>query len=44
MTDENAPTARELRPDTLRFCPLCGAAVERRGVAHDMREFPVCTG
>ena len=44
MTDGNAPTARELRPDTLRFCPLCGTAVERRVVAHDMREYPVCTG
>ena len=35
---------RELRPDTLRFCPLCGAAVVRRVVAQDMREYPVCSG
>jgi len=35
---------RELRPDTVRFCPLCGAPVERRVVARDMREYPVCGG
>jgi len=35
---------RELRPDTLRFCPLCGAAVVRRIVSRDMREYPVCSG
>jgi ADP-ribose pyrophosphatase YjhB (NUDIX family) len=34
---------RELRPDTLRFCPLCGAGVERRVVSRDMREYPVCS-
>jgi ADP-ribose pyrophosphatase YjhB (NUDIX family) len=32
----------ELNPDTLRFCPLCGASVERRVVSRDMREHPVC--
>jgi ADP-ribose pyrophosphatase YjhB (NUDIX family) len=32
----------ELRPDTLRFCPLCGASVEPRVVSRDMREHPVC--
>jgi NADH pyrophosphatase NudC (nudix superfamily) len=44
MTDANAATPRELRPDTWRFCPLCGAPVERRVVAHDGREYPVCSG
>ena len=44
MTDANASTPRELRPDTWRFCPLCGAPVERRVVAHDGREYPVCSG
>jgi ADP-ribose pyrophosphatase YjhB (NUDIX family) len=35
---------RELRPDTVRFCPLCGASVVRRVVSSDMREHPVCEG
>src|SRR5262249_43465662 len=34
---------RELRPDTLRFCPLCGASVEHRVVSRDMRVYPVCS-
>jgi ADP-ribose pyrophosphatase YjhB (NUDIX family) len=42
MPDTTAP--RELRPDTFRYCPLCGAAVERRVVSRDMREYPVCPG
>jgi ADP-ribose pyrophosphatase YjhB (NUDIX family) len=43
---EREPEAplRELRPDTFRFCPLCGAPVERRVVSRDMREYPVCAG
>jgi ADP-ribose pyrophosphatase YjhB (NUDIX family) len=42
---EREPLAppRELRPDTFRFCPLCGAAVEHRVVARDMRAYPVCS-
>jgi ADP-ribose pyrophosphatase YjhB (NUDIX family) len=39
-----AEPLRDLRPDTLRFCPLCGAPIARRVVARDMREYPVCTG
>jgi ADP-ribose pyrophosphatase YjhB (NUDIX family) len=35
---------RELRPDTVRFCPLCGGAVARRIIARDMREHPECQG
>jgi ADP-ribose pyrophosphatase YjhB (NUDIX family) len=35
---------RELRPDTVRFCPLCGAGVVQRVVSRDMREHPVCGG
>jgi ADP-ribose pyrophosphatase YjhB (NUDIX family) len=35
---------RELRPDTLRFCPLCGAGVEQRIVSRDGRLYPVCRG
>jgi 8-oxo-dGTP diphosphatase len=35
-------TAGELRPDTLRFCPLCGGGLERRAVPPDMREQAVC--
>lgn len=34
----------ELRPDTLRFCPLCGGALRRRVVPPDGREHPVCDG
>jgi 8-oxo-dGTP diphosphatase len=34
--------ARDLRPDTLRFCPLCGGALVRRVVPPDMRQHPVC--
>ena len=41
---ESLEPERELRPDTLRFCPLCGAAVVRRIVARDGREYPVCSG
>ena len=37
-------SAPDLRPDTARFCPLCGAAVVRRVVSRDMREHPVCSG
>jgi ADP-ribose pyrophosphatase YjhB (NUDIX family) len=33
----------ELRPDTVRFCPLCGGPVARRLVARDLREHPVCS-
>ena len=40
MAEQEPP--RELRPDTLRFCPLCGASVERRVVSRDMRVYPVC--
>jgi 8-oxo-dGTP diphosphatase len=35
---------RELRPDTLRFCPLCGVGLALRVVAPDDREHPVCAG
>lgn len=34
----------ELRPDTLRFCPLCGGALEPRVVPPDGRTHPVCAG
>lgn len=33
---------RELRPDTLRFCPLCGSALAHRAVPPDGREHPAC--
>ena len=35
---------RELRPDTLRFCPLCGGGLARRVVPPDAREQSVCAG
>ena len=34
----------DLRPDTLRFCPLCGGALVPRVVPPDGREHPVCAG
>jgi ADP-ribose pyrophosphatase YjhB (NUDIX family) len=34
----------ELRPEHVRFCPLCGAGLVRRPVAPDGREHPVCSG
>ena len=34
----------DLRPDTLRFCPLCGGTLVRQGVPPDGREHPVCSG
>jgi ADP-ribose pyrophosphatase YjhB (NUDIX family) len=34
----------ELAPDRLRFCPLCGAGLDRRAVPPDGREHPVCSG
>ena len=40
---EAGAPAHELRPDTFRFCPLCGAVVQRRVVSRDMREYPVCS-
>jgi len=33
----------ELRPERLRFCPLCGGTLVRRAVPHDAREQPVCS-
>lgn len=38
------PAGRELRPETLRFCPLCGGALRSRVVPPDGREHPVCAG
>lgn len=34
----------DLRPDTLRFCPLCGAGLAPRPQPPDGRLYPVCTG
>jgi len=35
---------RLLTPDGVRFCPLCGGALERRPVPPEGRHEPVCTG
>jgi ADP-ribose pyrophosphatase YjhB (NUDIX family) len=40
---EPAAPARDLRPDTVRYCPLCGAGLVRRIVARDLRVHPVCS-
>ena len=37
-------SGRELRPDTLRFCPLCGGTLAQRVVPPDSREHPACVG
>lgn len=40
MSHDHAP--RILAPDTIRFCPLCGAALTRQAVPPDLREQAVC--
>jgi len=45
MTAEPAhPPHRHLTPDTIRFCPLCGAALRRRLVGPAPRPEMVCSG
>lgn len=39
--DDHAP--RILAPSTIRFCPLCGAPLQREPVDLDQREQSVCT-
>jgi ADP-ribose pyrophosphatase YjhB (NUDIX family) len=34
----------ELRPDSLRFCPLCGGSLVRQTIPPDGRTHPVCSG
>jgi len=34
----------ELRPDRVRFCPLCGEPLVRQPVPPEHREHPVCSG
>jgi ADP-ribose pyrophosphatase YjhB (NUDIX family) len=34
----------ELRPDRVRFCPLCGGPLVRQPVPPENREHPVCSG
>ena len=38
------PPHRDLSPETIRFCPLCGAGLERRPVGPDRRPEMVCPG
>ena len=38
------PPHRHLTPDTIRFCPLCGAALVRQRVGPEAREEMVCAG
>ncbi len=42
MSDEPGP--RVLSPMTMRFCPLCAAALTRAAVPPDQREQAVCPG
>ena len=41
MSDPSRP--RILSPTTVRFCPLCGAALAREPIPPDQREHAVCT-
>jgi ADP-ribose pyrophosphatase YjhB (NUDIX family) len=41
VDDDNAH--RFLSPETMRFCPLCGAALRREPVPPDQREQSVCS-
>lgn len=41
MSREREPRP-ELRPERVRFCPLCGHGLVRRAVPPDGREHPVC--
>jgi ADP-ribose pyrophosphatase YjhB (NUDIX family) len=38
------PPHRHLTPDTIRFCPLCGARLQRRLVGPEPRPEMVCSG
>lgn len=38
------PPHRHLTPDTIRFCPLCGANLGRRTVGPEQRPETVCSG
>lgn len=40
--DSLAP--RQLAPQTIRFCPLCGASLIRRRIPPDQKEEAVCSG
>jgi ADP-ribose pyrophosphatase YjhB (NUDIX family) len=40
VSDDHGP--RILAPETIRFCPLCGASLVRRPVPPDLREQAVC--
>ena len=43
MADDNN-AYRMLTPETMRFCPLCGASLRREPVPPDHREQGVCSG
>jgi mutator protein MutT len=38
------PSYRSLTPEGIRFCPLCGAGLERRRVGPDQKAEMVCSG
>jgi ADP-ribose pyrophosphatase YjhB (NUDIX family) len=43
-SDAPYPPPRQLTPETIRFCPLCGGRLERRPVGPDRRPEMVCAG
>jgi ADP-ribose pyrophosphatase YjhB (NUDIX family) len=42
--DAAHPSHRHLTPDTIRFCPLCGAGLARQPVGPEKRPEMVCSG
>ncbi len=43
MSDHETHAERVLSPDTIRYCPLCGAPLGRERLPPDHREQAVCT-
>src|SRR6266851_4311949 len=44
MADAAHPPHRHLSPETIRFCPLCGAGLAPKPIGPDKRPEMVCSG
>ena len=44
MPEAPHPPHRHIAPETIRFCPLCGAALAPKGLGPDKKMEMVCTG
>jgi len=44
MADTAHPPHRHLSPETIRFCPLCGAALAPKPIGPDKRPEMICSG